>query len=144
MQHVTKQELKEHIADQLCDNLKAKPLGSPGNAPPPTEPSTKFDMSTPRWADVKQVVEPQHQLLGQTVCHIRYLNTALGQKAGVPGFLGLVEYSAVIWEQIQTAKRRQEDLQVWLYLANAFSSVAHQLITYNFSFFHVHHLSRIY
>lgn len=41
------------------------------------------------------------------------------QKAGVPGFLGCVEHSAMIWEQIQMAKRSKSDLHVvWLDLAD--------------------------
>lgn len=54
---VTKQELEQHISDQLSDNLRAKPLGSPGYVPRPPEPSIEFDTSPPRWAEVKQVVE---------------------------------------------------------------------------------------
>ena len=52
-------------------------------------------------------------------------------KAGVPGFTGCVEHSAVIWEQIQRAKREKDDLYVmWLDLANAYGSVPHQLIKF--------------
>ena len=54
---VTKQELEQHIKDQLSDNLRAKPLGSPGHVPRPPEPSTEFDTSPPRWAEVKQAIE---------------------------------------------------------------------------------------
>ena len=67
----------------------------------------------------------------------KYINTSC-QKAGVPGFPGCVEHSAMIWEQIQTGKRSKEDLHVvWLDLANAFGSVPHQLITYTIEFFFV-------
>ncbi len=38
-----------------------------------------------------------------------YIDTSC-QKAGVPGFPGCVEHSAVIWEQIQRAKRERGDL----------------------------------
>ena len=52
-----------------------------------------------------------------------YIDTSC-QKAGVPGFPGCVEHSAVIWEQIQRAKRERGDLHVvWLDLANAYGSV---------------------
>lgn len=51
------------------------------------------------------------------------------QKAGVPGFPGCVEYSAMIWEQIQKAN--------WLNLANAYRSVPHQLISCAMEFFHM-------
>ena len=39
------------------------------------------------------------------------------------------------WEQIQTAKRKKQDLHVvWLDLANAHGSVLHQLITFALNF----------
>ena len=53
----TKQELEQHIKDQLSDNLRAKPLGSPGYVPHLPEPSTEFDTSPPRWSEVQQVIE---------------------------------------------------------------------------------------
>lgn len=60
------------------------------------------------------------------------------QKAGVPGFPGCVEHSAMIWEQIQTAKCNKSDLQVVLLdLANAYGSVPHQLISFALNFFHI-------
>lgn len=66
-----------------------------------------------------------------------YIDTSC-QKAGVPGFPGCVEHSAMIWEQIQNAKHSKSDLHVvWLDLANAFGSVPHQLITFALEFFHV-------
>lgn len=53
------------------------------------------------------------------------------QKAGVPRFLSCVEYLAIIWEQIQSAKGSRSDLHVvWLDLANAYRSVLHQLTTF--------------
>ncbi|KAK0146800.1 LINE-1 reverse transcriptase [Merluccius polli] len=66
-----------------------------------------------------------------------YIDT-ICQKAGVPGFPGCVEHSAVIWEQIQKAKREKGDLHVvWLDLANAYGSVPHQLIEYALDFFYI-------
>ena len=66
-----------------------------------------------------------------------YIDTSC-QKAGVPGFPGCVEHSAVIWEQIQRAKREKGDLHVvWLDLANAYGSVPHQLIEFALEFFHI-------
>ncbi|XP_039516167.1 receptor-type tyrosine-protein phosphatase beta-like [Pimephales promelas] len=66
-----------------------------------------------------------------------YIDTSC-QKAGVPGFPGCVEHSAVIWEQIQRAKREKGDLHVvWLDLANAYGSVPHQLIEYALDFFYI-------
>lgn len=60
------------------------------------------------------------------------------QKAGVPGFPGCVEHSAMIWEQIQKATREKKDLHViWLNLANAYRSVPHQLISCAMEFFHM-------
>ncbi|KAF7648493.1 hypothetical protein LDENG_00156240 [Lucifuga dentata] len=67
----------------------------------------------------------------------KYIDTSC-QKAGVPGFPGCVEHSAMIWEQIQTTKREKSDLHVvWLDLANAYGSVPHQLITFALNFFHI-------
>ncbi|KAF7659999.1 hypothetical protein LDENG_00290150 [Lucifuga dentata] len=67
----------------------------------------------------------------------KYIDTSC-QKAGVPGFPGCVEHSAMIWEQIQTAKCEKSDLHVvWLDLANAYGSVPHQLITFALNFFHI-------
>lgn len=66
-----------------------------------------------------------------------YIDTGC-QKAGVPGFPGCIEHSAMIWEQIQSAKRNKSDLRVvWLDLANAYGSVPHQLISYALDFFHI-------
>ncbi|KAL2099527.1 hypothetical protein ACEWY4_003921 [Coilia grayii] len=66
-----------------------------------------------------------------------YIDTSC-QKAGVPGFPGCVEHSAVIWEQIQRAKRERRDLHVvWLDLANAYGSVPHRLIDYALEFFYI-------
>ncbi|KAL2104213.1 hypothetical protein ACEWY4_001081 [Coilia grayii] len=66
-----------------------------------------------------------------------YIDTSC-QKAGVPGFPGCVEHSAVIWEQIQRAKRERSDLHVvWLDLANAYGSVPHSLIDYALEFFYI-------
>ncbi len=66
-----------------------------------------------------------------------YIDTSC-QKAGAPGFPGCVEHSAVIWEQIQRAKRERGDLHVvWLDLANAYGSVPHQLIEYALDFFYI-------
>ncbi|KAJ8332759.1 hypothetical protein SKAU_G00416550 [Synaphobranchus kaupii] len=65
-----------------------------------------------------------------------YIDTSC-QKAGVPGFPGCVEHSAVLWEQIQRARREKSDLHVmWLDLANAYGSVPHRLINFALEFFH--------
>ncbi|KAK0150885.1 hypothetical protein N1851_008007 [Merluccius polli] len=56
-----------------------------------------------------------------------YIDTSC-QKVGIPGFPGCVEHSAMIWDQIQTAKREKSDLHVvWLDLENAYGSVPHHL-----------------
>lgn len=66
-----------------------------------------------------------------------YIDTSC-QKAGIPGFLGCVEHSAMIWEQIQTAKWGKSDLHVvWLDLANSYGSVPNQLIQLHLNFFHI-------
>lgn len=51
----TKQELERYIKDQLSDNLRAKPLGSPGYVPHPPDSST--DTSPPRWSEVQQAMK---------------------------------------------------------------------------------------
>lgn len=66
-----------------------------------------------------------------------YIDTSC-QKAGIPGFPGCVEHSAMIWEQIQTAKWSKSDLHVvWLDLANSYGSVPNQLIQLYLNFFHI-------
>ncbi len=66
-----------------------------------------------------------------------YIDTSC-QKAGVSGFSGCVEHSAMVWEQIQTAKCRKLDLHVvWLDLANAYDALPHQLIAFALNVFHV-------
>ena len=60
------------------------------------------------------------------------------QKAGVPGIPGCVEHAFSIWEAIQTAKNKKEDLNVvWLDLANAYGSVPHELLMKAMEFFHI-------
>lgn len=60
-----------------------------------------------------------------------YIDTSC-QKEGVPRFPGCVEHLAIIWEQIQSAKRSRSDLHiVWLDLANAYGSVPLQLTTFH-------------
>lgn len=66
-----------------------------------------------------------------------YIDTSC-QKAGVPGFPGCVEHSAMIWEQIQTAKWSKSDLHVgWLDFANSYGSIPNQLIHLYLNFFHI-------
>lgn len=49
-----------------------------------------------------------------------------------------MEHSAIIWKQIQTAKRQKTNLHVvWLNLVNAYGSVPHLLISFALDFFHV-------
>lgn len=44
----------------------------------------------------------------------------------------------MIWEQIQIANRKKQDLYVvWLDLENAYGSVPHQLILFALEFFHI-------
>ena len=58
------------------------------------------------------------------------------QKAGIPGIPGCIEHAYAIWETIQEAKKRKEDLSVvWLDLANAYGSVPHALIQAAMEFF---------
>ncbi|KAI3364895.1 hypothetical protein L3Q82_001079 [Scortum barcoo] len=214
---MTEQELEHHIQDQLSDNLRGEPLGSPGYVAHSPEPLTKFDTAPPRWMEVRQVIhharaasapgsngvpykvfkncpgllrllwmlmvtawktqaipsswckavttfipkEKESQNLSQfrgiALLNVEgkifisilarcltnfllannYINTSC-QTAGVPGFPGCVEHTAMIWEQIQRARHSKSDLHVvWLDLANAFGSVPHQLITFALEFFHV-------
>lgn len=66
-----------------------------------------------------------------------YINTSC-QKAGVPGFPGCMEHTAMIWEQIQAAKRNRSDLHIDLHiLANAYRWFPHQVITFTLDFFHL-------
>ncbi|KAI8485265.1 hypothetical protein Bbelb_370120 [Branchiostoma belcheri] len=60
------------------------------------------------------------------------------QKAGIPGFPGCTEHASTIWNQIQLARSRKEDLHVvWLDLANAYGSIPHKVIQYALEFFWV-------
>lgn len=64
-----------------------------------------------------------------------YVDTSC-QKAGVHDFTGCVEHPSVIWEQIPRVKRERSDLHVmWLDVANAYGSVAQQLLDYATEFF---------
>ena len=67
----------------------------------------------------------------------KYIDTSC-QKAGIPGFPSCIEYSSMIWDQMQQAKREKHDPHVvWLDLANAYGSVPHTLIDFSLDFFHV-------
>ncbi|XP_060556916.1 uncharacterized protein LOC132717462 [Ruditapes philippinarum] len=58
----------------------------------------------------------------------KYINTSI-QKGGVPGFSGCVEHTSAISQLIREAKAGKKNLTVvWLDLANAYSSIPHQLI----------------
>lgn len=54
---VSEQELEEYIKDQLRDSLRESLLGSPGYVPRPPEPTSPFDISPPKWSEVKHMVE---------------------------------------------------------------------------------------
>ena len=57
-----------------------------------------------------------------------YMNTS-AQRAGIPGFLGCLEHSQMIWNSILSARRDKTELrEIWLDLANAYCSVPHHLI----------------
>lgn len=52
------------------------------------------------------------------------------QKAGIPGSSGCLEYTSMIWHQIQLAKIEKSDPHgVFLNLENAFGSVPHSIQT---------------
>jgi len=58
------------------------------------------------------------------------------QKAGIPGFPGCMEHSAMIWDLIQQTRDEDTDLSVvWLDLANAYGSVPHAAIAFALEFF---------
>ena len=58
------------------------------------------------------------------------------QKACIPGSPGCIEHAAMIWDEIQEAKRERKDLSViWLDLANAFGSVPHRFLEYTMEHF---------
>ena len=64
-----------------------------------------------------------------------YINTSV-QKAGIPGFLGCLKHSQMIWNSILSAKiDKTEQHGIWLDLVNAYSSVPHQLILMALNFF---------
>jgi len=66
-----------------------------------------------------------------------YIDTTV-QKAGIPGFSGCMEHSAMVWDLIQQSRKEEEDLAVvWLDLANAYGSVPHAAIMYALDFFWV-------
>ena len=66
-----------------------------------------------------------------------YIDTTV-QKAGIPGFPGCLEHSAMIWDMIQQAREDKADLAVaWLDLANAYGSVPHSAIKFALDFFWV-------
>ncbi|XP_035527565.1 uncharacterized protein LOC118335412 [Morone saxatilis] len=53
----TEQELEENIKNQLTDQKKNIPLGSPGHVPRPAEPAVEFNTTPPKWTEVKLVVD---------------------------------------------------------------------------------------
>lgn len=60
------------------------------------------------------------------------------QKAGVRGFVGCLEYTNIIWHQIQTTMRENKDLHVlFLDLTSAFGSVPHEMLWTALNFFQV-------
>ena len=65
-----------------------------------------------------------------------FVNTSI-QKAGVPGFPGCIEHTAMLWDRIKTAKREKlSELHViWLDLANAYGSLRHNLLEKAMEFF---------
>ena len=64
-----------------------------------------------------------------------YIDTTV-QKAGIPGFPGCMEHSAMVWDLIQQSRAEKTDLSiVWLDLANAYGSVPHAAIKFALQFF---------
>ncbi len=54
---VSKEELQEHIRTQYSDPARNTPLDSPGYVPRPSEPSALFDVSPPKFSEVRQVIQ---------------------------------------------------------------------------------------
>ncbi len=54
---VSKEELQVYIRTQYSDPMRNKPLHSPGYVPRPSEPSVLFDVSPPKFSEVKQVIQ---------------------------------------------------------------------------------------
>ena len=82
--------------------------------------------------------------LSAFVLSIAYIDTSV-QKAGVSGFQGFVEHSAMIWHMTQSADSRRRDLSViWLDLAKLYGSVPHPLIKYFLKFFGVPEKLQLY
>lgn len=74
----------------------------------------------------------------------KYINTSV-QNGGVPRFSGSVEYTSTITQLIRQAKAGRKVLTVvWLNLANAYGSIAHQLIYTALRHYHVDsHIQKI-
>lgn len=67
----------------------------------------------------------------------KYVDTSV-QKASVPGFFCCLEYTSMIWHQIQVAKKVKRDLHVTLLdQASVFGSIPHNLLWESFNFFHI-------
>ncbi len=54
---VSKEELQEYIRTQYSDPVRKKNLDSPGYVPRPSEPSVLFDVSPPKFSEVRQVIQ---------------------------------------------------------------------------------------
>ncbi len=54
---VSKEELQENIRTQYSDPVRNKPLDSPGYVPRPSEPSVLFNVSPPKFSEVRQVIQ---------------------------------------------------------------------------------------
>ncbi len=54
---VSKEELQVYIRTQYSDPVRNKPLDSPGYVPRPSEPSVLFDVSPPKFSEVRQVIQ---------------------------------------------------------------------------------------
>ena len=66
-----------------------------------------------------------------------YIDQAI-QKGFLPGVAGCVEHTQVLMETLLDAKKHTKEIVVaWLDLANAYGSVAHNLIQYALEWYHV-------
>ncbi|KAL7852846.1 hypothetical protein SRHO_G00186310 [Serrasalmus rhombeus] len=139
-------------------NQRHEPVTIPADMPPLHPPMHEMDTSTPTWNEVVNIVKRArtasapgpngipNRLYKNTPGVMKYLwhqmklawKKEIILRAGVGGFSECLEYTSIIWHQLQSSKREKKDLHVvFLDLANAFGSVPHRILWTAFAFFQV-------
>ncbi|KAJ8397209.1 hypothetical protein AAFF_G00440430 [Aldrovandia affinis] len=54
---VTKEKLKQHIRGQYSHSARNNPLGPPGHVPCPAPPTSQFNITLPKFCEVREVVK---------------------------------------------------------------------------------------